>query len=97
MCRGAGNADAASLAENVTPAGLRAFGQSETSIAAGGRYVLEAWNDATAGFSACPSPMAQGTGLGFSTDGGKTFTDLQSLPDARCAKDVYLGDASVVA
>ncbi len=92
-----GNADAASPAEDVSPGGLRSYGQSETSIAASGRFVVEAWNDATGLFSACPSPKAQITGLGFSSDGGKTFTDLKGLPDAGCSKDLYFGDPSVVA
>src|SRR5690348_2384832 len=39
------NVDAASLAEDVSPAGVRAYGQSETSIAASGPYVAEEWND----------------------------------------------------
>jgi hypothetical protein len=94
-----GNVDAASPAEDVAPSGLRGYGQQDASIAASGPYVVEAWNDATGFFSACPSRKAQLTGLGFSRDGGKTFTDLQGLPDARCPKDTYLykGDPSVVA
>ena len=92
-----GNADAASPAEDVSPSGTRAYGQSNVSIAASGPYVVEAWNDATRSFAACPSPKAQGTGLGFSSDGGKTFTDLQGPPDAKCSQDRYEGDPSVVA
>ena len=100
-----GNVDAASPAEDVSPGGLRSYGQQETSIAASGRYVVEAWNDATGLFSGCPSPKAQVTGFGFSSDGGKTFTDLQGLPDARCFQSrsnpgkgaIYQGDPSVVA
>jgi hypothetical protein len=92
-----GNADAASPAEDVTPGGLHAYGQADTSIAASGPYVVEAWNDATGHLSACPSPKAQITGLGFSSNGGKAFTDLQGLPDANCAKGIYQGDPSVVA
>jgi hypothetical protein len=93
-----GNVDAASFAEDVSPgSGTRAYGQSETSIAASGRYAVEAWNDATALFAVCPSPKAQVTGFGFSSDGGKTFTDLQGLPDATCSEDIYQGDPSVVA
>ena len=91
------NVDAASPAEDVSPGGERGYGQSDTSIAASGRYVVEAWNDATGHFSACPSPKAQITGLGFSSDGGKTFTDLEGPPDAQCAKDIYSGDPSVAA
>ncbi len=92
-----GNVNAASPAEDVSPGGVRGYGQTETSIAASGRYVVEAWNDATGHFSACPSPKAQHTGLGFSSDGGKTFTDLKGPPDARCARDIYWGEPSVVA
>ena len=100
-----GNADAASTTEDVSPGGLRSYGQSETSIAASGNYVVEAWNDATGLFSACPSRKAQLTGLGFSRDGGKTFTDLEGLPDANCVEspsdpakgEIYQGDPSVAA
>src|SRR6266446_7566267 len=77
------NVDAASLAEDITPSSTRVYGQSETSIAASGRYVVEAWNDATALLSPCPSPMykEEVTGVGFSNDGGNTFTDLGGLPN----------------
>jgi hypothetical protein len=50
------NVDAANPAEDVTPAGVQSFGQSEVSIAASGSYVVEAWNDATGLFAPCPSP-----------------------------------------
>jgi hypothetical protein len=92
-----GNVDAASFAEDVSAAGARGYGQADTSIAASGRYAVEAWNDATGFFAACPSPKAEFTGFGFSSDGGKTFTDLQGLPDAKCSKEPYIGDPSVVA
>jgi hypothetical protein len=93
------NVNAASFAEDVGPAGVQADGQSETSIAAAGPYVVEAWNDSTGFFASCPSPMAKEelTGLGFSANGGKTFTDLGGLPNANCKKDVYGGDPSVAA
>lgn len=93
------NVNAASFAEDVSPAGVQADGQSETSIAASGPYVVEAWNDATSFLSTCPSPMAkeEGTGFGFSANGGKTFTDLGGLPNARCDKDLFEGDPSVAA
>jgi hypothetical protein len=93
------NVDAASLAEDITPAGVRAYGQSETSIAASGSYVVEAWNDSTGFFSPCPSPMYKEelTGVGFSNDGGNTFTDIGGLPNSNCANDLYFGDASVEA
>src|SRR5580692_11430090 len=49
------NVDAANPAEDISPNGTEAFGQSETSIAAVDQYVVEAWNDATTFFSPCPS------------------------------------------
>jgi hypothetical protein len=81
--------DAASLAEDISPAGARAEGQSETSIADAGRYVAEDWNDSTGTVSPCPSPMAEEEmiGFGFSADGGNTFTDLGGLPNPRCHTD----------
>jgi hypothetical protein len=93
------NVDAASLAEDISPAGMRAEGQSETSIAAAGRYVAEDWNDATGSLSPCPSPMAKEEmiGFGFSADGGKSFTDLAGLPNPRCRTDAYRADPSVAA
>ncbi len=93
------NVNAADLAEDVSPSGVRAYGQSETSVAATGQYVVEAWNDATAFFSPCPSPSfkEEGTGLGFSANGGKSFTDLGGLPNSGCAADLYEGDPSVIA
>jgi hypothetical protein len=93
------NVDAASFAEDVSPAGVQAGGQSETSIAASGPYVVEAWNDSTGFFSSCGSPMSKEelTGFGFSSDGGKSFTDLGGLPNSQCNKDVYGGDPSVAA
>ncbi len=61
--------------------------------------MVEAWNDATSFLSGCPSPMSkeEGTGLGFSADGGKSFTDLGGLPNAKCQQDVYFGDPAVTA
>ena len=95
----AGNADAATPSEDVSPAGVSAQGQSETSIAAAGRYVVEAWNDSTGFITACPAPMSKEelTGLGFSANGGKSFTDLGGLPNAKCHKATYFGDPSVAA
>lgn len=93
------NADAADVAEDVNPAGVPAQGQSETSVAAAGQYVVEAWNDATTFLAGCSAPdfKAEGTGLGFSTDGGKSFTDLGGLPNLDCRKYIYGGDPSVAA
>lgn len=93
------NVDAASFAEDVSPAGVQADGQSETSIAASGPYVVEAWNDGTGFFSSCPAAMAKEelSGFGFSANGGRSFTDLGGLPNAQCTKDVFEGDPSVAA
>jgi hypothetical protein len=92
-----GNVNAASFAEDVTPSGLQADGQSEVSIAASGPYVAEQWNDSTGFFSSCPSAMSKEelSGFGFSANGGRSFTDLGGLPNAQCTKDVYEGDPSV--
>jgi hypothetical protein len=91
------NADAADPAEDVTPAGVQAYGQSETSIAAVGPYVVEGWNDATGFFTNCPAPMHKEelTGIGFSGDGGTSFADEGGLPNNNCSADRYFGDPSV--
>jgi len=91
------NVNAANPAEDVTPSGVSVHGQSETSVAAAGQYVVEAWNDGTGFFSPCPSPQSkdQLTGYGFSTDGGKTFTDLGGLPNNKCDSSIIAGDPSV--
>jgi hypothetical protein len=93
------NVNAANLAEDISPSGLRAFGQSETSIAAAGSYVVEAWNDATGFFASCGSPnnKEELTGLAFSNDGGQTFTDLGGIPNLNCATSLAEGDPSVEA
>src|SRR6266566_8705673 len=95
------NVNAADPAEDVSPSGVRGFGQSETSIAAIGPYVVEAWNDVT-GLALnlpCPSPMnkQEGTGYGFSADGGASFTDEGGLPNAQCTNLKLIGDPSVEA
>jgi hypothetical protein len=93
------NVDAANPSEDISPNGTRAFGQSETSIAAADQYVVEAWNDATAFFSPCPSPnyKEEGTGFGFSNNGGASFTDLGGLPNNNCGASLFVGDPSVEA
>lgn len=93
------NVDAARISEDVSPAGVAAQGQSEVSIAAAGPYVVEAWNDSTGFLTACPAPMSKEeiSGLGFSANGGKSFTDLGGLPNANCHKLTYFGDPSVAA
>lgn len=93
------NVDAANPREDVNPALAPMYGQSETSIAAAGRFVVEAWNDATAFASPCSARhnKAEATGFGFSSNGGATFTDLGGLPNPACGKDIFEGDPSVVA
>jgi hypothetical protein len=93
------NVDAATPQEDVTPSGVQIHGQSEVSVASAGPYVVEAWNDGTGFFAPCPSPQNKQelTGLGFSTDGGKTFTDLGGLPNANCDTSKIFGDPSVEA
>ena len=91
------NVNAADPNEDVSPSGVRAYGQSETSIAASGHYAVEAWNDATSFFSACGAPQnkEQGTGFGFSSNSGASFTDMGGLPNADCSNTLYEGDPSV--
>ena len=91
------NVDAANPKEDHAPNGAQAYGQSETSIAAAGQYVVEAWNDATAFYSPLCSKDNKGqlTGFGFSNNGGKSFKDLGGLPNANCATSVTEGDPSV--
>jgi len=91
------NVNAADPNEDVSPGGVRAYGQSETSIAASGRYAVEAWNDATAFFSTCGAPQnkEQATGFGFSANSGASYTDLGGLPNANCNNTSYGGDPSV--
>jgi hypothetical protein len=92
------NVNAASFAEDVSPAGTRGYGQSEESIAAAGRFVVEAWNDSTTFFSTCGAKhfKEEGTGLAFSVNGGRTFRDLGGLRNPGCHVRLYAGDPSVV-
>ncbi len=95
---GLANVDAASISEDRTNSGAYLGGQSETSIAASGKYVVEAWNDATGLHAGCGSPnyKEELTGYGFSSDGGKTFTDLGGLPNFNCLNGSrWQGDPSV--
>jgi hypothetical protein len=91
------NVNAASLSEDVSPSGVRAYGQSETSIAANGGYVVEAWNDSTGFFAPCPSPQNKEelTGFAFSADGGASFVDQGGLPNTNCTARRLFGDPSV--
>jgi hypothetical protein len=93
---GSSNVDAGNPAEDQIN-GTQAYGQAETSIAAAGNYVVEAWNDSTGFFApSCSSSYKdQLTGFGFSSDGGKTFTDQGGLPNVNCLTSVFYGDPSV--
>lgn len=95
---GSSNVDAGNPAEDQTN-GTQSYGQSETSIAAAGPYVVEAWNDSTGFFapSCSPNYKDQLTGFGFSSDGGQTFTDLGGVPNINCSTSIYEGDPSVEA
>lgn len=95
---GLANVDAANTNEDRTHSGAFIGGQSETSIAATGSYVVEAWNDGTGFFAGCGSPnyKEELTGYAFSSDKGKTFTDLGGLPNLNCSNgSLWEGDASV--
>ncbi len=96
--RGLANVDAANRAEDRTGSGTYIAGQSETSIAASGSYVVEAWNDATGFFAGCGSPnyKEELTGYAFSSNGGRSFTDLGGLPNDTCTTGTrWEGDPSV--
>ncbi len=91
------NVDAANPQEDITPNGTQAYGQSEESVAGNGPYVVEGWNDATGFFS---PPCSAGfkdqlSGWGFSSNGGKSFTDEGGLPNAFCATSTWFGDPSI--
>jgi hypothetical protein len=91
------NVNSANPQEDQTSATLQAYGQSETSIAAIGSYVVHAWNDSTGFFATCPSAMFkdQLTGYAFSSNGGKTFTDMGGLPNDCATNFKFFGDPSV--
>ncbi len=84
------NAAASDQKEDLAP------GQSETAVAAMGNNVVSAWNDATGFLVSDPTKVqASLTGIGFSTDGGQTFSDLIGLPNSNPCQQEF-GDASVV-
>jgi hypothetical protein len=74
-----------------------AAGQNDPAIAAAGSTVVTAWNDAT-GFQVGPATdrRASGTGVGVSTDGGRTFRDLVGLRNNN-PNQQWFGDPTVVA
>jgi hypothetical protein len=62
---------------------------------------MSAWNDATGFFATSCTPSAtnlqqSGTGVGFSTNEGASFTDLVGLPNPNCNQR-WSGDPGVVA
>ncbi len=85
------NVDASSTTEDLLA------GQAETAIAASasGR-VVDAWNDAT-GFAFLQGNRLQAslTGVGYSTDGGASFTDLVGLRNPNPDQQ-WTGDPTVV-
>jgi hypothetical protein len=86
------NADAANIDEDLLA------GQAETAIAAApAGHVMVAWNDAT-GFAYLQGNRlpASLTGVGYSADGGRTFTDLVGLRNPNPDQQ-WEGDPSVVA
>ncbi|MDQ6780330.1 MAG: hypothetical protein M3Z37_04140 [Candidatus Eremiobacteraeota bacterium] len=92
------NVDMANPAEDISPQGLRANGQSEVSIAAlNDGKVLGAWNDASGFINVCGAPnfKDQLSGYGYSTDGGRTFIDEGGLPNVNCNSYSWFGDAGV--
>lgn len=91
------NVNAANPKEDITPNGVRVYGQSEVSIASIGSYVVEAWNDATGFYAPCPSPKFKEelTGLGFSANGGTSFKDEGGLPNDCSTGFKYYGDPTV--
>jgi hypothetical protein len=89
------NVDAADPSEDL------AGGQSETAVAAGTFHgqsrVLVGWNDISGQFFPdATSVRASGTGVGFSGDGGASFTDLVGLPNDNPDQQ-WAGDPSIVA
>jgi hypothetical protein len=74
-----------------------AGGQAETAIAASGQRLVSSWNDAT-GFFVGDSTDRNGglQGVGYSSDGGATWTDLIGLPNDN-PKQAWFGDPTVAA
>lgn len=101
IARHGGRAAAVAFGTNVDAADPQedlAAGQSETAIdgTTSGR-VMVAWNDAT-GFTVQPTNrlLASLTGVGYSADGGQSFTDLVGLRNPNPDQQ-WSGDPAVVA
>jgi hypothetical protein len=74
-----------------------AAGQSETAIAASGRTLLAAWNDISGSLVAPSTDVRSSvTGVGLSTNGGRTFTDLIGLRNDN-PNQQWFGDPTAVA
>lgn len=92
------NVDAAGPQEDITSAGVQAYGQAGPSVAAIDNNVLEAWTDATGFYTPCPSSSYKEEliGIGFSNNGGRSFKDEGGLPNSSCVGGSggfrYLGD-----
>lgn len=97
---GAARAGTPALGTNVDandPHKDLAAGQSETAIAAHSGRVMAAWNDISGQFIMDSAQRkASGTGIGFSNDGGRTFTDLIGLPNNNPDQQ-WFGDPTLVA
>jgi hypothetical protein len=94
------NATNPSFGSNVDandPSQDLAGGQSETSIGATSNGdVLTAWNDVSGFFWPDPTDVrGSATGVGYSADGGATFTDLIGMPNPD-KNQMASGDPSVV-
>lgn len=79
------------------PEGDLAAGQTEPAIAARSGRLVVAWNDIT-GFFADDSTRRRAslTGVGYSNNSGRSFTDLRGLPNSDPLMQ-WMGDPSVVA
>jgi hypothetical protein len=72
-------------------------GQSETAIAASGRTLLAAWNDISGSLVAPSTDVrASITGVGLSTNGGRSFRDLIGLRNDS-PNQQWFGDPTAVA
>src|SRR5262249_55563852 len=67
----------------VLPQGFGRITQSETSTAvANDGTIISVFNDTEETFGSIFTQFEHGTGYAYSTDGGKTFTDADRLPES---------------